>query len=190
MLSWWIQVGYFGGGGRGVVQVFLLLKPLFNLLQCAVCLVPQSCLTLFSPVRLFATPWTVAHQAALSMGFSRQEYWSGLPCPPLGSLPNPGMEPRSPAWQVDSLLSEPPGKPLDTILFLYFMLCAGGEGRFGQEAWGNLSSLTKGYLHLLHWKASLNHWTSREVPRVLSNFVPGTLLWKSEIGEMSFLRTR
>ena len=47
------------------------------------------------PVRLSATPWTVAHQAPLSMGFSRQEYWSGLPCPSLGDLPNPGIEPES-----------------------------------------------------------------------------------------------
>ena len=50
-----------------------------------------------SHVRLFATPWTVAHQAPPSMGFSRQEYWSGLPFPSPGDLPNPGMEPRSPA---------------------------------------------------------------------------------------------
>ena len=49
----------------------------------------------FSCVRLFATPQTVAHQAPLSMGFSRQEYWSGLPCPPPGELPNPGNEPVS-----------------------------------------------------------------------------------------------
>ena len=48
------------------------------------------------------------------MGFSRQEYWSGLPCPPLGDLPNPGIEPRSPAWQADSLSSESPGKPMNT----------------------------------------------------------------------------
>ena len=52
-----------------------------------------------------ATIWAVAHQAPLSMGFSRQEYWSGLPCPPLGDLPNPGIEPRSPTLQADSLLS-------------------------------------------------------------------------------------
>ena len=45
--------------------------------------------------QLFATPWTVARQALLSMGFSRQEYWSGLPCPPPGDLPNPGIEPTS-----------------------------------------------------------------------------------------------
>ena len=65
----------------------------------------------FSCVRLFETLWTIAHQAPLSMGFSRQEYWSGLPRPPPGDLPNPGTEPRSPAMQADSLPSEPPGKP-------------------------------------------------------------------------------
>ena len=53
-----------------------------------------------------AIPWTVAHQAPLSMGFSRQEYWSGLPVPSPGDLPDPGTEPRSPALQADSLLTE------------------------------------------------------------------------------------
>ena len=67
---------------------------------------------LFSRVRLFATPWTVACQAPLSMGFSRQEYWSGLPFPSPGDPPNPGIEPGSPALQADALSSEPPGKPL------------------------------------------------------------------------------
>ena len=55
------------------------------------------------------TPWTVAHQAPLSKGLSRQEYWSGLPFPSPGDLPNPGIKPKSPALQADSLLSEPPG---------------------------------------------------------------------------------
>ena len=64
----------------------------------------------FSRVRLFATPWTVAHQAPPSMGFSRQEYWSGLLFPSLGDLPDPEIEPRSPALQADTLTSEPPGK--------------------------------------------------------------------------------
>ena len=63
-----------------------------------------------SHVKLFATPWTVAHQAPLSMGFSRQEYWSGLPFLSSGDLPDPGID-RSPALQADSLLPEPPGKP-------------------------------------------------------------------------------
>ena len=56
------------------------------------------------------TPWTVAYQAPLSMGLSRQEYWSGLPFPSPGDLPNPGIEPRSPELQADFLLSAPPGK--------------------------------------------------------------------------------
>ena len=63
-----------------------------------------------SRVRLFAIPWTVAHQAPLSMGFSRQEYWSGLPFPSPGDLPDPGIEPWSPGLQAGVLLSEPPGK--------------------------------------------------------------------------------
>ena len=63
-----------------------------------------------SRVWLFATPWTLAHQAALSMGFPRQEYWDGLPFPSPGDLPDPRIEPRSPALQADALPSEPPGK--------------------------------------------------------------------------------
>ena len=59
-----------------------------------------------------ATPWTVAYQAPLSMGFSRQEYCSGLPIPSPGDLPNPGIEPGSPALRADALPSEPPGKPI------------------------------------------------------------------------------
>ena len=60
-----------------------------------------------SPVQLFATPWTVAYQAPLSMEFSRQEYWSGLPFPSPGHLSDPGIEPVSPALQADALTSEP-----------------------------------------------------------------------------------
>ena len=75
-------------------------------------------MTSLSRVQLSATPWTVAYQAPLSMGFSRQEYWSekkkeywtGLPFPSPGDLPNPGIEPESPALQADALTSEPPGK--------------------------------------------------------------------------------
>ena len=67
----------------------------------------------FSHIWLFVTPWTVACQTPLSMRFSRQEYWGGLPFPTLGDLPDPGMEPRSPALQADSLLTEPPGSPTE-----------------------------------------------------------------------------
>ena len=70
--------------------------------------VAQSCLTL-------CDPWIVAYQAPPSMEFSRQAYWSGLPFPSPGDLPNPEIEPKSPALQADALTSEPPGKPSDTI---------------------------------------------------------------------------
>ena len=59
-------------------------------------------------------PRTVARQAPLSMGFFWQGYWSGLPCPPPGDLPNPGIKPRSPTFWAESLMSEPPGKPKNT----------------------------------------------------------------------------
>ena len=61
-------------------------------------------------------PWTVAHQALLSVEFSRQEYWSRLPCPPPGDLPNTGTEPGSSALQADSLPSELPGKPTKFVV--------------------------------------------------------------------------
>ena len=67
---------------------------------------------MLSCVLLFATPWTVAHQTPLSMGFSRQEYWSGLPCPPPGDLPYPGIKPASlmsPTLAGTSLPLVPPG---------------------------------------------------------------------------------
>ena len=77
-----------------------------------------------SRVQLFATPWTIACQAPPSMGFSRQEYWSGLPSPSPGDLPNPGIEPRSPTLQADTLTSEPPGKPHIIIIIPYLSSCA------------------------------------------------------------------
>ena len=64
-----------------------------------------------SGFQLFVTKWTVAYQASPSMGFSRQEYWSGLPLPSPGDLPDPGIALRSPALRADALPSEPPGKP-------------------------------------------------------------------------------
>ena len=87
-------------------------------LDIHLCLVIQLCPTLCSlwphgpqPTRLLC-PW----------GFSRQEYWSGLPCPPSGNLPNPGIEPRSPALQADSLPSDLPGKPILLYLYIHILL--------------------------------------------------------------------
>ena len=77
---------------------------------------------LLSRVRLLATPWTVAYQAPPSMGFSRQEYWSGLPFPSPGDLPDPGIELRSPAFQADTLTSEPPGKSKIKYISPFFIM--------------------------------------------------------------------
>ena len=97
-----------------------------------------------SVVSDWATPWTVAHQAPLSMGFSRQEYWSGLPYPSPGGMPDPGIKPRSPALEADALISEPPGK----------LNCKGNQswkfiGRTDAEAQGPI---------LWHWYKVLTHW--------------------------------
>ena len=98
-----------------------------------VCVHMHTCTYLLSCVWLFATPWTVAHQAPPSMGFSRQEYWSGLPLPPPEDLPNPGikpMSPVSPALAGGFFTTEPPGKtvyiyglhiPLRFKLSIWFM---------------------------------------------------------------------
>ena len=77
-------------------------------IQCINCLV-------LSCVQLFVTPWTRAHQAPLSMGFPRQEYWSRLPFPPPGDFPNPGIEPVSPTLALTGrfITTEPPGKCFD-----------------------------------------------------------------------------
>ena len=81
----------------------------------------EKLMKLLGHVWLFVTPWTVAYQAPWTMGFTRQEYWSGLPWPSPGDLPDPGIEPGSSALQPDTLPSEPPGKPWETyrLLFIY-----------------------------------------------------------------------
>ena len=71
-----------------------------------------------SRVQLFATLWTIAHQASLSTGFSRQEYWSKMPFPSPGDLPNPGIEPRSPTMPADSLPPELPRQPKKSLVLL------------------------------------------------------------------------
>ena len=75
------------------------------------------------------TPWIVAYLASLSMGFSRQEYWSGLPFPSPGDLPDPGIAPGSPALEADALTSEPSGKPMSiyTMSYLYIHLLVDTE---------------------------------------------------------------
>ena len=92
-----------------------------------------------SSALLVATPWTVARQAPLPMGFPRQEYWSELPCPPPGDVPHPGIELGVPALQADCLPSEPPGHGI-------LIPRSGIEPMLpAVKTW------------------SLNHWTTREV---------------------------
>ena len=86
--------------------IYLTLRIFYHFLKTASYIFPVKWL---SHVRLFATPWTLAYQAPQSMEFSRQEYWSGLSFSSPGDLPDPGIEPRSPALQADTLPSEPPG---------------------------------------------------------------------------------
>ena len=95
---------------RGWIQAFSSCRQrgLLSSFGAGLCLVTQSCPTLFDPMDC-SPPGSSVHG-----DFSRQEYWSGLPCLPPGDFPNPGIEPRSPALQVDSLPSEPPGKPQNT----------------------------------------------------------------------------
>ena len=87
-------------------KFWLWIKPIITVLSnyCV-------CLSL-SLVQLLVTPWNASRQAPLSMGFSRQEYWSVLPFPSPGDLPDPGIEPQSPELQANSLLSEPPGNSI------------------------------------------------------------------------------
>ena len=80
-------------------------------------LVAKSCLTL-------GTPWTVACQAPLAMGFPKQEYWSGLPFPSLGALSEPGIQPVSPALAGGFFTTEPPGKPTGHYQILNIVSCA------------------------------------------------------------------
>ena len=73
-----------------------------------------------SRVQFFVTPWTIAHQAHPSMEFSRQEYWTGLPFPSPGDLPDPGIRPGSPTLWADALPSEPPGNPMEMKVDVIF----------------------------------------------------------------------
>ena len=96
-------------GRKIMTNLDSILKSRDITLPTKVCLVKVKVKSL-SHVQLFATPWTIAYQAPPSMGFSRQEYWSGLPFPSPGDVPNPRIELGSPAFQADALTSEPTGQ--------------------------------------------------------------------------------
>ena len=142
-----------------------------------------------SRVRLFATPWTIAYQAPPSMGFSRQDCWSGLPFPSPGDLPDPGIEPGSPTLQADALPSEPPGSlfPFNVdqgILFLSHPtpVCSSPVGTqastdlivsgFLSAFFCSVQLLSRVQLFVTPWtaarQASLSITKSRSLPRLMS----------------------
>ena len=115
-----------GGSGRGISS-WIYIKVALVYLKCFISFiwVVHACmLSCFHHVWLFVTLWTIARQAPLSVGFSRQEYWSGLPCPPSGDFPDPGINPASYflPWQADSLPLAPPGKPIWVVSTWLFIL--------------------------------------------------------------------
>ena len=134
---------------------------------------------LLSRVLLFATPWTVAFQAPPSMGFSRQEYWSGLPFPPPGDLPNPGIEPGSPALQADTLPFEPPSKPWlqkipwrrkwQPILVLLPGTFHGQRSLEGYSPWGRKESNTTEWLRFTSSKKFNVKWIDTDFLKVSVN---------------------
>ena len=127
----------------------LICTPITELLCCIT-------ETIFSQNRLFETPWAVARQAALSKKFSRQEYWSGLPFPSPGNLPDSGIKPRSPAMQAASLQSEAPGKPKSTVLQL-------------KKKKSSLQSSHISHSSLLSQVSELSSWVA--MPRLLHSYL-------------------
>ena len=142
----------------------------------------QCCSVTISHVWLFVTPWAAAQKAPLSMGFSRQGYWSGLPFPSLRDLPNPVIEPRSPTLQADSLPTEPPG-----WLYLWGLISTlwrrqwhptpvllpgkshGRRSLEGCSPWGRQESDTTEWLHFFTF--TFMHWRRKWQPTPV--FLPG-----------------
>ena len=107
----WIATSYSWGSFQPRIEPMSPVSPALVvgfIMTSTTCI---SCACLAARVQQFATLWTAS---SVNWGFSRQEYWNGLPYPPLGDLPNPGIKPRSPTVQVDSLPSQPPRKPKNT----------------------------------------------------------------------------
>ena len=122
---------------KQIYRYMLILDKFGWEVHWCLCIVPWKCWSL-SHVRLFATPWIVAHQAPLSMEFSRQEYWSSLLFPSPGDIPDLESKPRSPALQADSLLSEPPGKHCSLYFWVfcrYFMIKNNNYDALWQTGW-------------------------------------------------------
>ena len=129
---------------------FLRNLILFSIVAAPVYLLTNSACVL-SRIRLSMTLWTVGRQAPLSVGFLRQEYWRGLPFPPLGDLPDPGIEPASTALAGGFFTTEPPGQPNHQDPILYFVFTAASLGTWfseqqsckGEAKWTRFPEATK-----------------------------------------------
>ena len=125
-----------------------------------------------SCVQLFATPWTVAYQAPLSMDFSRQKYWSGSPFPSPGDLPNPGVKPGSPTLQADTLPSEPPGKPGELEEGQFSLARRGREENLsGNRLHKEVAACVCTYVCLSSWGANIT-WLPPASSRELKRYPP------------------
>ena len=138
-----------------------------------------------SRVRLFATPWTVAYEAPPSMEFSWQEYWSGLPFPSPGDIPNPGIEPKSPTLQADSLPAEPQGKPQNTGVSSQSLL----QGIFPTQGSNSGLLYCRRILYQLSSQGSLRKCFPKPQPQNhLESFsqgrFPGPTLRVSDLGDL------
>ena len=125
------------------------------------------CVLMFLCVPLFVTPWIAAHQAPLSMGFSRQEYRSGFPFPPPGNLPDPGIEPTShmsPALAGEFFTTEPPGKPqaVHIVLFISGWHLAVDKEKQGSGHFGHQASLES----WVRFEGTFNKWRMSQMCQV------------------------
>ena len=144
-------------------------------------------------VQFFATPWTVVQQTVLSMEFSRQEYWSGLPCPSPGDLLDPGVEPGSPTLQADSSPSEPLGKPLTTWRSTWkYKAVGGGEWEIEIRSQGSTGLVTDLYAvdtaTRVYYLMKIENWFKQKKCscHILSRFSRGILI-SSDLFYCSFI---
>ena len=118
-------------------RALVIIKVRILVTHSYVCVCVCVCEWVLSCVWLFATPWTEACQSPLSMGFSQQECWSGLPCPPPGDLPSPGSESASPALAGSCFTTEPPGKPIHSSIGAYTLKVVETNGHLIQTGTGD-----------------------------------------------------
>ena len=178
---------------KKIKMTFFFNRPVITLLNVCVCGPTRT--QLLSRVRLFATPWTVACQFPLLVKFSRQEYWSGLPLPPPGDVPDPGTEPVSPTLTGEFFTIEPPGKPnlvkclAQSPCFLFIREGNGNPLQYsclensmdGGAWWAAVHGVAKSQTRLNDFTFTFLHWRRKWQPTPV--FLPGESQgWGSLVG--------